>query len=621
MSFLSSNAGTSHEVVLSNVRGDQRHFKVYLQKLAEASTDSRLLRVVFFDVTEHKRQRERERIAAIAFDSKMGICVSDKNESVLEANEAFSRITGYAARDLRGKKYDLFFVPEKKSETKDVILRQLENKGLWEGELPCRRPDGSKFTAWMNISCVPMSGNSAHYYVICIYDITKSKALQDEIHHLAYFDNLTQLPNRRKLNDRLRRLLSVISRSKLHGAVLFIDLDNFKSLNDTKGHAAGDLLLIEVGQRLQKVVREDDMVARVGGDEFVVVLEDLSTNIDEASYQANLIGTKIHQALSVPFDIDGFKFNCGGSIGISIFSEGDLAENILQQADMAMYRAKREGRNSLSFFDPAMKEAASEYMHLEQQLAQALDLDQLQVFYQPQFNFQGEIVGAEALLRWQHSERGLIEPDKFIPLAEESGLILPIGIWVLKVACQQINAWQSDPLFSVLQIAINVSPRQFKDQNFVSNVVGVIDASGVKPSKLKFEITESMVHDVDMMREKMEKIRHLGIKFSMDDFGTGYSSLASLIKLPLEQLKIDRSFVNNMMSSDGDGIVVRTIIAMATNLGVEVIAEGLETESEKDFLQSLGCSLYQGYLLSPPLPAKQLEDLIRRVNLPPAVLN
>jgi len=602
------------ELELTNALGERRQFKVYSQPIPVSENNLSARRAVFYDVTYYNRLRQRERIAAIAFESKMGICVFDKNDMVLEVNEAFAKITGYATKDLRGKRYDLFFAGDEKNDAKAAILRTLDVRGVWEGEVAGRRSDGSSFVVWMNISSVPMREESAEYYVICLYDITQSKAAQNEIHNLAYFDSLTKLPNRRKLNDRLKRDLSIISRSQLHGAVLFVDLDNFKSLNDTKGHSVGDLLLIEVGQRLQKAVREGDMVARVGGDEFVVVLDDLSVNIDEASYQASLVGSKIQEMLTIPFVIEDFVFNCGGSIGISIFGQHDLAEDIIQQADMAMYRAKRQGRNSLCFFDPAMKKAASDYLHLEQELGHAIELGQLQLFYQPQFNYQGHIVGVEALLRWQHPVRGLVVPDDFIPLAEESGLILPIGLWVLESACRQINQWQSDPMLARLQVAINVSPRQFKDQNFVANVTAIIADSGVKASQLKFELTESMIHDVEVIRDKMENIRQLGVQFSLDDFGTGYSSLVSLIKLPLEQLKIDRSFISNMLSNDGDRIVVRTIISMASNLGIEVIAEGLETESERYFLNSLGCSLYQGYLLSPPLPCDAAVDLIKSVN-------
>jgi diguanylate cyclase (GGDEF)-like protein/PAS domain S-box-containing protein len=612
--YLVAHPAKDRELELTDHYGERRQFKAYLQHSPDFTSSASGRRVVFFDITASNRRQARERIAAIAFESKMGICVCDSNEMVLEVNEAFSKITGYGADDMRGKAYDLFFASDKKADVKADILRQLSDKGLWEGEVAGCRNDGSRFVVWINISSVPMQGLPAEYYVICLYDISKSKAAQDEIHHLAYFDTLTQLPNRRKLNERLNRILSVVTRTQLHGAVLFIDLDNFKSLNDTKGHASGDLLLVEVGHRLQRAVREVDMVARVGGDEFVVVLDDLSVNIDEASYQANVIGKKLQQVLSIPFVIDDFVFNCGGSIGISIFGQGDLAEDIIQQADMAMYQAKREGRNSLCFFDPVMKKAASDYLHLEQELAQAIALDQLQLFYQPQFNYQGEILGAEALLRWQHPERGLVEPNEFITMAEDSGLILPIGLWVLEKACHQISLWQSDPLLARLQVAINVSPRQFRDQHFVTNVIRIIRASGANAAQLKIELTESMLYEVEVMRDKMAAVRELGVKFSLDDFGTGYSSLASLIKLPLDQIKIDRSFVSNMLSNDGDSVVVRTIISMANNLGVEVIAEGLETETEKDFLNARGCSLYQGYLLSPPLPSEAFEALIRKLN-------
>ncbi len=605
---------TDHDLDLVDTHGHLRNFKLFNQDLSEHNHPSPFRRAIFFDISASKRARERQRIAAIAFESKMGICITDQNENVLEVNEAFSKITGHAASTLRGKKYDVFFADHVKADTHAAIFRAIQQKGFWEGEVSGRKIDSSNFVVWMNISAVPMLEKTYHYHVVCLYDITKSKVTQDEIYHLAYVDALTQLPNRRKLNDRLQRILSVIPRSHLHGAVLYIDLDNFKSINDTKGHATGDLLLIEVGRRLQKAVREGDMVARVGGDEFVVILSDLSGNIDEASYQANLIGTKIQEVLAIPFKFEDFVFNCGGSIGISIFGHGDKADDVFQQADMAMYQAKREGRNALCFFDPAMKKSAADYLQLEQALGKALESGQLELFYQPQFNYQGEILAVEALLRWRHPQRGLVLPDEFIAMAEDSGLILPIGLWVLETACAQINHWQSDPFLSGLQIAINVSSRQFRDPNFVTNVARILEASGANASRLKIELTESTMHDLDDMRFKMEEIRQTGIAFSLDDFGTGYSSLASLIKLPLAQLKIDRSFVNHMLANKGDTIVVKTIISMAKNLDMQVIAEGLETEDEKNFLNSLGCSLYQGFLLSPALPGKQVEELIKGIN-------
>ncbi len=609
--YLRAHPAMDMELELVDTQGDHRQFKFLIQHFPAGVNLSPTHRSVFYDITEYKRTRERNRIAAIAFESQMGICIADQNERVLEANSAFSAMTGYATGELRGKKYDVFFSNEKNADLQSSVTRSLGIRGLWEGEIRARRKDGSKFIGWANISCVPITATAAEYYVVCLYDITTNKAIQEEIHHLAYFDTLTQLPNRRKLNDRLSRALSIFPRSHLHGAVLFIDLDNFKAINDTKGHASGDLLLVEVGQRLQHAVREGDMVARVGGDEFVVLLGDLSANVEEASYQANLIGSKIQNALAVPFKFDDVEFNSGGSIGISIFGHGDQAEDVLQQADMAMYRAKREGRNAVCFFDPTMKKAAAEYQRLAHELGLVIELNQLELFYQPQFSHDGEIRSAEALLRWHHPARGLVSPGAFMPLAEESGLILPIGLWVLAKACEKLRQWQSDPVLSTMQIAVNVSSRQFRDQNFVDSVVRMIEDSGVNASQLRIELAESMMLEADHVREKMDSIRHLGVKFTLDDFGTGCSPLSSLIKLPLDQLKIDRSFVTNMLSNGGDIVMVKMIVAMAKNLGVEVIAEGLETESEREFLHSIGCSLYQGYLLSPPLPGGQFEDLIR----------
>ena len=560
-------------------------------------------RFVFFDLTETKRTRDQQRIAAMAFESQMGICVADNRGRVLETNRAFCRITGYSSEDLRGQIAASMLSLEENALLQKTIHSALSSKGFWEGEIRERRKNGEVFIGWVSISSIADKDNGASHFVMCVYDITESKANQDEISRLAYFDSLTQLPNRRKLNHHLSEILDNKRDNHLHGALLFIDLDNFKSINDTRGHASGDLLLIEVGHRLRHSVRGSDTVARVGGDEFVVLLSDLVADPTEAMRQATLVGKEILERLAKPYKLDGFIFNCSASIGISLFSHADLKADILQQADMAMYQAKRIGRNSLCVFDPAMKEAVSAHIHLEQDLGQATRSNELELFFQPQFDFDGHVVSAEALLRWRHPTRGLISPKDFIGIAEESGLILSIGLWVLKEACKQIKIWDADELMKGIQIAINVSASQFKHQGFVNEVIQTITESGIDPARIKFELTESMMHSIDDTREKMERIRELGVRFSLDDFGTGYSSLSSLIQLPLEQLKIDRSFVSNMLSRPGDQIVVKTIIGMAHSLGLEVIAEGLETEAQKDFLHLHGCTLYQGYLLSPALPA------------------
>jgi diguanylate cyclase (GGDEF)-like protein len=447
-----------------------------------------------------------------------------------------------------------------------------------------------------------------------VYDITANKNSQEEIHNLAYFDPLTQLPNRRKLNETLSKILSTTPRPDSHGAALFLDLNKFKSLNDTRGHSVGDMLLIEVGHRLQHTIRAGDTVARVGGDEFVVLLEDLSEDLAKATHEANKIGTKILKALARPYKLGDIQFTCGASIGINIFGYDDLVLDVIQHADMAMYEAKKNGRNSLCFYNPEMKASATAHANLEQELGLALELEQLAVFFQPQFNSKDEIYSAEALLRWRHASRGLLNPNEFISVAEESGLIVPIGFWVITEACQQIRRWATDPLLSKIKLAVNVSARQFQDPGFVKKILQIVQASGIDGSMLILELTESMMHDINQVREKMEKIRELGVLFSLDDFGTGYSSLSSLIQLPINQLKIDQMFIKNMVANSGDAIVVKTIIAMAKSLGINVIAEGLETQEARILLHEMGCSLYQGYLFSQALPTQDFENFVKHHN-------
>lgn len=600
------------EVDLDDSNGNRRFFHFLSRSTTFPGPASRTRRSQFFNITQQKRANEHKRIAALAFESQIGLCVANEDGLVLEINGAFSKITGFSRHDLRDKPFDLILSLQSNAQIKMEMRNSLMAEGQWEGEIRDKKRNGSNFVGWMNITAVKKEDDFRKYYVVSLYDITESTAIQDEIYNLAYFDALTQLPNRRKLNDRLARILSVIPRSHLHGALLFIDLDNFKALNDTKGHAVGDLLLIEVGNRLQRAVRDGDMVARIGGDEFVVLLPELSAYLGEASYQANLIGSKILKTMAVPYVLEDFGFNCSASIGIALFGQNDQPAEVFQHADMAMYQAKKDGRNSLCFFDPSLKATAEAYAVLEQELVRAIELNQLELFYQPQFDFHEKVLSVEALLRWHHPHRGLVVPNEFIPIAEESGLIVPIGFWALQSACNQIKRWQSDTVLCKLVVSVNVSPRQFKDPDFFAKVSHAIESSGVNPSSLKIELTERVMHDVEHVGITMGKLRELGIKFSLDDFGTGYSSLTSLIKLPLDQLKIDRSFVKNMLSNPADEIVVKTIVGMACSLGLDVIAEGVETQEEKIFLNKHGCSRYQGHLLCPPLSCGDFQNFARK---------
>ncbi len=606
----SSKDSEGSAFVLTDKLGQQKFFH-FLSKSQSIDKQAANDRSIIFDLYEHRRQSERQRVSAIVFESKMGICVANENGLIIEANNAFSKITGYSAEELRGKAFDFSVLLPGNTELKRKVQKSLAIKGEWEGEIREHRKDGSSFTAWVNISAVPMKHSSKSYYVLCSYDITANKSSQEEIHNLAYFDPLTQLPNRRRLNETLSNILSTTPRPDSHGAALFIDLNKFKSLNDTRGHSVGDMLLIDVGRRLKQTIRAGDTVARVGGDEFVVLLENLNKDLPKATHEANRIGTKILKSLARPYKLGEIQFNCGASIGINIFNYDDRALDVIQHADMAMYEAKKNGRNSLCVYNPAMKASATAHATLEQELGTALDLGQLAVFFQPQLNSKNKISSAEVLLRWKHASRGILKPNEFISVAEESGLIVPIGFWVIKEACKQIRRWATDPLLSKIRLAVNVSARQFQDPSFVKKVFQIVQISGIDGSMLILELTESMMHDINQVREKMEKIRELGILFSLDDFGTGYSSLSSLIQLPIDQLKIDQMFVKNMVANSGDAIVVKTIIGMAKSLGISVIAEGLETHEARGLLHEMGCSLYQGYLFSQALPAEDFEYFVK----------
>lgn len=441
-------------------------------------------------------------------------------------------------------------------------------------------------------------------------DIVRRQAAEQTIEQLAFYDPLTHLPNRRLLNDRLKQCIASSSRHQIYGALLFIDLDNFKTLNDSKGHNIGDKLLILVAERLKCALREGDTVSRVGGDEFVVILEDLSVDAEQSASLAESLAEKLLLTLEAPYLLLDQEYSGTASVGISLFNGQEAsADELLRRADAAMYQAKSKGRNTLRFYDPAMQATLEARMALENDLRYGLSDHQFKLYYQPQINLDGNIFGAEALIRWESPQRGLVPPLQFIPLAEETGLILPIGKWVLEAACDQLKVWESNPLTAHLQIAVNVSARQLHQPNFIEHVLELLIAKKVDPNRLKLELTESTVlDDVESVITKMHALREAGVLFSMDDFGTGFSCLSYLTQLPLSQLKIDRSFVNNVGTKHSDAVIVQTIIGMAKNLGMEVIAEGVETKAQYEFLRSNGCTCFQGYLFGKPLPVAEFEQ-------------
>jgi diguanylate cyclase (GGDEF)-like protein len=414
------------------------------------------------------------------------------------------------------------------------------------------------------------------------------------------------------LLDRLKQALAASTRSGKRGALLFLDLDHFKTINDTLGHDVGDLLLQQVAKRLVACVREGDTVARLGGDEFVVLLEALSKDELEAATQTETIGHKIQAALNQPYKFAAYEHRSTPSLGATLFNDHEASvEMLLKQADIAMYEAKSAGRNALRFFDPKMQEAITARLDIEAELHKAIEQQQFQLYYQVQVGRNGQALGAEALIRWQHPERGLITPFNFIPLAEETGLILPIGRWVLNAACAQLKRWEQQEMTRHLSLSVNVSAKQFHQVDFVEQVQSVVMHHGINPARLNLELTESMLlQNVSAMILKMNALRAIGIRFELDDFGTGYSSLQYLKQLPLYQLKIDQSFVRDIASDGGDRTLVRAIISMAHNLDLEVIAEGVEDEEQREFLKNNGCNYYQGYLFGRPVPIDAFEAVL-----------
>lgn len=547
-------------------------------------------------------------LAATVFDaSSDAIIITDSDNSIISVNAAFCEITGYSAQDVIGQTPEILNSGRHDIGFYHAMWRDLLETGRWSGEVWNRRKNGEIFAELLTINAVRNYRGEISHYVSIFADITEHKQTEEHMRHLAHYDALTNLPNRTLFNDRLGQALINAQRDNGKAAVMFLDLDRFKNINDTLGHGIGDLLLQEVAVRLTGCVRQGDTVSRLGGDEFVVLLPELNDEKD-----ARLVAQKLLNAAVFPMVLEGRELHISASIGISYYPmDGANAETLMKNADVAMYRAKEEGRNNFQFYHASMNARSFERLAMETSMRYALNRGEFDLYYQPRFSLpEGKIVGAEALIRWNHPDLGLVSPGLFIPLAEETGLILPIGEWVLKQVAAQGKAWQQAG-FPPLLLAVNVSARQFRRVDFAGEVLQILRNSGFDPHHLELELTEStlMTH-VEENIETLKKLNALGIRIAIDDFGTGYSSLSYLKRLPVDILKIDRSFVSEVPDNRDGAAIVEAIIAMAHSMGLHIIAEGVETAEQLEFLQMRKCSEIQGYYFSHPLPAEQFEQLL-----------
>jgi diguanylate cyclase (GGDEF)-like protein/PAS domain S-box-containing protein len=562
-----------------------------------------------------KREGELQRMSMVIEQSPESIVITDTSGSILYVNEAFQRITGYARDEVLGRNPRILNGGLTPSATYAQMWSTLLAGEVWRGEFNNVRKDGSAYLELATIAPIKDAGGTVTHYVAVKEDITQRKQSEALLHRLAYFDALTGLPNRALLHDRIAQAIRSGVRRESFGMLMLVDIDRFRQLNDTLGHAAGDRLLCEVAARLRASVREEDTVARHGDDDFAVLVERIGETESDALSHAEHIARKLQQALQQPYVLGsetGDRHFATLSIGISLFHDGvSSLESLLKQAEVALYRAKQDGRDTVRFFNPEMQAVVDAHARLEARMHEALEANAFRLFFQPQVNRRGVVIGAEALLRWPLDGGAMVSPAEFIPLAEDTGHIVQLGLWVLRTACAQLARWQTDDSTRHLKIAVNVSARQFHQPDFVASVKDTVRAAAIDPCRLELELTESAIlSDVDETIRRMNELRALGIRFALDDFGTGYSSLSYLKRLPFDQLKMDQSFVRDMAEDESSEAIVLAILSLSHALGLEVVAEGVEMPEQRDFLRQHGCDSFQGYLFGKPLPIEAWGDFL-----------
>jgi len=565
-----------------------------------------------------KREGELQRLSMVIEQSPESIVITDTAGCILYVNEAFQRITGYARDEVLGRNPRILNGGLTPRATYEQMWATLLAGEVWRGEFHNVRKDGSAYLELATIAPIKDAGGTVTHYVAVKEDITQRKQSEALLHRLAYFDALTGLPNRALLHDRIAQAIRSGVRRESFGMLMLVDIDRFRQLNDTLGHAAGDRLLCEVAARLRASVREEDTVARHGDDDFAVLVERIGETEADALSHAEHVARKLQSTLQQPYVLggtEGDRHFATLSFGISLFHDGvSSLESLLKQAEVALYRAKQDGRDIVRFFNPEMQAVVDAHARLEARMHEALEANAFRLFFQPQVNRRGVVIGAEALLRWPLDGGAMVSPAEFIPLAEDTGHIVRLGSWVLRSACAQLARWQMNETTRHLKIAVNVSARQFHQPDFVASVKDSVRAAGVDPCRLELELTESAIlSDMDETIRRMNELRALGIRFALDDFGTGYSSLSYLKRLPLDQLKIDQSFVRDMAEDEGSEAIVLAILSLSHALGLEVVAEGVERPEQRDFLRHHGCDCFQGYLFGKPLPMEAWGDFLEMI--------
>ena len=586
-----------------------RNFEARARRLDTLIHGRRAVVLMARDITERVAFDQDRRVAAIAFESQEGMIITDAQTRIIKVNRAFSRITGYTEADIIGQPTRMLGSGQQRPEFYQELWQALNQEGFWQGEISNRRKNGEVFPEWLTISAVRDDQGRVINYVASFTDISERKIAEQKIQHLAFYDTLTNLPNRRLLRDRLQKAITLCGRNGMYGALIFLDLDDFKNVNDLYGHQVGDELLCHVAERLTKTLREQDTVARLGGDEFVILLEGLESDADAAGTQVEHIGIKLLHALRQSYIVGGQHFNNSTSLGVVMFNDAHhTVDELMQHADLSMYNSKASGKNALSFYDPQMHAVVSSRLKLEEDIRRGLAAGEFIIYLQSQAGVHGQLEGAEALVRWHHPKRGLLGPGVFIDIAERSDLIELMDLATLRQGCELLACWADQPQRSCLSLSINISSRLLFRDDFIALIKHLLDETQADPQLLKLEITESLLlTDKNKAVIRMQTLREVGIRFSIDDFGTGYSSMAYLQELPLDQLKIDQSFVRDLAENTSSLAIVRAILAMAHSLGLEVIAEGVENQAQRDALGDSGCKHFQGYLFGRPVPVEVFE--------------